>query len=64
VLGGRAYRASASVGIAIYPDDGTTQTGLQAVADERMYARKDDRQAGAAKAQFRFGQQMGDASRA
>jgi diguanylate cyclase len=34
------YYASASVGTAVYPDDGVTQTSLQASADERMYARK------------------------
>jgi diguanylate cyclase (GGDEF)-like protein len=31
----------ASIGAAIYPDDGTTQTGLTAVADARMYADKE-----------------------
>ncbi|MEJ0012113.1 MAG: GGDEF domain-containing protein [Bauldia sp.] len=33
--------ASASIGAALYPDDGNTQTRLQAVADQRMYARKE-----------------------
>ena len=33
--------ASASIGAALYPDDGQTQTNLPAVANQRMYARKE-----------------------
>jgi diguanylate cyclase (GGDEF)-like protein len=47
-----AYCASASIGAAVYPEDGATQTRLQAAADERMYARKEQRQAGAMKWRF------------
>jgi diguanylate cyclase (GGDEF)-like protein len=35
------YHASASVGAAVYPGDGLTQIQLHAVADERMYAGKE-----------------------
>jgi diguanylate cyclase (GGDEF)-like protein len=35
------YHASASIGAAIYPDDGLTHTGLHAIADERMYCDKE-----------------------
>jgi diguanylate cyclase (GGDEF)-like protein len=43
VLSVGPYRASASVGSALYPNDGTTLTLLQAVADERMYDCKERR---------------------
>ncbi len=33
-------RLDASVGVAIFPDDGVRESELMAVADERMYARK------------------------
>ncbi|MEJ0002875.1 MAG: GGDEF domain-containing protein [Pararobbsia sp.] len=54
------YHASASVGAAVYPGDGSTQIQLHAVADERMYA---------GKAQYRiesahYGQRVNDANRA
>jgi diguanylate cyclase (GGDEF)-like protein len=51
-LGDGRYYASASVGSAIYPDDGSTQTRLQAVADERMYACKERHYAETMKRQF------------
>jgi diguanylate cyclase (GGDEF)-like protein len=35
------YYASASIGASIYPDDGVTAIQLHAVADERMYLRKE-----------------------
>lgn len=35
------YHASASIGVAVYPSDGLTQIQLLAVADERMYAGKE-----------------------
>ncbi len=38
---GSPLTASASIGAALYPDDGKTQTHLQAIADQRMYARKE-----------------------
>lgn len=41
MLGEGPYYASASVGAANYPGDGLTQTQLHAVADERMYAGKE-----------------------
>jgi diguanylate cyclase (GGDEF)-like protein len=41
ILAEGPYYASASVGAAIYPGDGSTQIQLQAVADERMYASKE-----------------------
>jgi len=41
MLAGGPYRASASVGASIYPDDGLTQMHLHAVADERMYVGKE-----------------------
>jgi GGDEF domain-containing protein len=34
------YHASASIGAAIYPADGSTHMGLHAIADERMYCEK------------------------
>jgi GGDEF domain-containing protein len=37
----RPYYASASIGAAIYPSDGSTHTSLHAMADERMYGDKD-----------------------
>jgi diguanylate cyclase (GGDEF)-like protein len=48
-----SHYASASVGAAIYPDDGETQIALHARADERMYARKELQQARAASRPFR-----------
>jgi diguanylate cyclase (GGDEF)-like protein len=52
LLQDRPYFASASVGAAIYPDDGLTQTRLQAVADARMYACKELRHAQSPKKRF------------
>jgi diguanylate cyclase (GGDEF)-like protein len=52
VLGGGLYFGSASVGSAVYPDDGLTQTRLQSVADERMYASKEQRPGGLTKRQL------------
>jgi diguanylate cyclase (GGDEF)-like protein len=49
LLQDRPYYASASVGAAIYPDDGLTQIHLQAVADARMYDCKQQRQSQAPK---------------
>ena len=37
---GRAYPLGASVGLAVYPDEGLEPEGLMALADERMYAAK------------------------
>jgi diguanylate cyclase (GGDEF)-like protein len=51
-LGNQPYYASASVGSAVYPDDGLTQTNLQAVADARMYACKQMRRSQSSKKQF------------
>ncbi len=45
-LDGRPYSPSASVGVALYPDDGRTQTELHAIADERMYTEKRHAHAG------------------
>jgi diguanylate cyclase (GGDEF)-like protein len=52
LLEDRPYYASASVGSAIYPDDGLTQTQLQAVADARMYACKEQRHTETRKKRF------------
>jgi diguanylate cyclase (GGDEF)-like protein len=41
ILAEGPYHASASVGAAVYPGDGLTQIQLHAVADERMYAGKE-----------------------
>jgi diguanylate cyclase (GGDEF)-like protein len=49
------YSASASVGVAVYPDDGATLTRLRAVADERMYTHKQGRRAQASEPDFRGG---------
>ncbi len=38
---GARLQASASIGAAIYPDDGKNQIHLHAVADKRMYAQKE-----------------------
>lgn len=38
--GPRPYQAGASIGAALYPDDGMTETRLHAAADQRMYACK------------------------
>ena len=38
--GGKTYRASVSVGAAVYPDDGSDATALLTVADAAMYADK------------------------
>lgn len=54
-LEGHEYSASASIGVAIYPDDGTTLTQLRAVADERMYVRKQERRAQASGSEFPSG---------
>lgn len=40
ILADGPYYASASVGAAVYPGDGSTQIQLHAVADERMYTGK------------------------
>jgi diguanylate cyclase (GGDEF)-like protein len=63
VLAGQAHEISASVGLALYPDDGATQVSLQAVADERMYAHKETlRQK--AKPPFDYAQSIGAPSAA
>ncbi len=41
LLVGQPYHISASIGAAIYRDDGVSQTDLHAVADDRMYADKE-----------------------
>lgn len=41
MLAGTVIDVGASMGAAIYPDEGTTQIELQAVADSRMYADKE-----------------------
>lgn len=38
--GGETYRASVSVGVAVYPDDGSDATALLTAADAAMYADK------------------------
>lgn len=38
--GGETYRAAVSVGVAVYPDDGTNATALLTAADAAMYADK------------------------
>ena len=38
---GSHHKADASIGVALYPADGLTQLRLQAVADERMYLKKE-----------------------
>jgi diguanylate cyclase (GGDEF)-like protein len=52
VLRDSPYGVSASVGSALYPDDGSTQTQLQAAADQRMYAHKEQHRTEAMKRQF------------
>jgi diguanylate cyclase (GGDEF)-like protein len=59
ILGGCGYDISASVGLAIYPDDGLTQLRLQTSADERMYAHKEAREVERSKAQPRFPEPIG-----
>ena len=39
-LGGRAFRVTVSMGVAIYPDDGASPEGLLAKADAAMYRAK------------------------
>jgi GGDEF domain-containing protein len=39
-IDGRTLQGSASIGIAIYPDDGITQEQLMRFADSAMYASK------------------------
>lgn len=38
--GGKTYRAAVSVGVAVFPDDGTNATALLTAADAAMYADK------------------------
>ena len=38
--GGESYRAAVSVGVAVFPDDGTNATALLTAADAAMYADK------------------------
>lgn len=40
VLGGRSYRASASIGVSLYPNDGATPEALLGAADAAMYQAK------------------------
>jgi diguanylate cyclase (GGDEF)-like protein len=54
------YHASASVGAAVYPRDGLTQIQLHAVADERMYAGKEQYRIESA----RYGKVVNDPNRA
>jgi diguanylate cyclase (GGDEF)-like protein len=42
-LDGYTLLGSASVGLAVYPEDGTTKEGLQRSADSAMYANKENR---------------------
>lgn len=44
VLDGYAIRGTASVGVALYPDDGKTQDSLLSAADAAMYVAKNTRQ--------------------
>ena len=44
-IDGYVLRGSASVGIALYPEDGTTKDSLMSAADTAMYASKHVRQA-------------------
>jgi GGDEF domain-containing protein len=37
---GQTYRASVSVGVAVFPDDGSNATALLTAADAAMYADK------------------------
>jgi diguanylate cyclase (GGDEF)-like protein len=43
ILAGSKIDVGASIGAAIYPDDGTTQMELHAVADARMYSDKEQK---------------------
>ena len=45
-LEGLRLRGSASVGLAVYPEDGTTEEELQRSADQAMYANKDNKRRG------------------
>jgi diguanylate cyclase (GGDEF)-like protein len=49
LLAQQPYQASASIGVAVFPDDGSTQTQLNAVADERMYVSKERRRLASAR---------------
>ena len=42
---GHHFKVGASIGVAIYPEDGTTPEALLSVADERMYENKKARKA-------------------
>jgi GGDEF domain-containing protein len=42
--GGVVLRGSASVGVALYPEDGTTKDSLLSNADAAMYVRKHSKQ--------------------
>jgi diguanylate cyclase (GGDEF)-like protein len=46
VVDGHALRVSASMGVAVYPDDGTDELTLTRCADDAMYRIKNQRQAG------------------
>jgi diguanylate cyclase (GGDEF)-like protein len=59
ILANGPYHASASIGAAVYPGDGLTQTQLHAVADERMYTGKEQYRIASA----RYGQAIDHLSR-
>ena len=40
MINGEAFEISGSIGVAIYPDEGTTTDSLLAVADKAMYKAK------------------------
>jgi diguanylate cyclase (GGDEF)-like protein len=48
------YYASASIGAAIYPRDGSTHIALHAIADERMYFYKEQHRVGTERGKFAF----------
>jgi diguanylate cyclase (GGDEF)-like protein len=60
VLGEGPYHASASIGAAVYPGDGLTPIQLLAVADQRMYAGKEQYRIESE----RYGKVINDPSRA
>ena len=54
-LEGLHLRGSASVGLAVYPEDGTTEEELQRSADAAMYAHKESKKSD----QFTLGRSVG-----